>query len=194
MRITKLQLERGLLITLAATCALALTGCSKKSNCKEKEYHVHRYVKGNLVQYLHREDLDYDGYHWTEGVYFTDPDFFEYMEQNKLLEVLANKEYIEQVQNSQSDYLEYEYQDKNTKGWTTDPTHPGLTGEVRNCHPMHFAYDVEKDENGNRKLVKSPLVENIIDVEEDYPMFTEDFTEIVRTEVKENTQDSQKGR
>ncbi len=201
MKVRKLEVKKGILLALAASLVLAATGCSKKSDCQEKEYHLHKYEKGNIVRFLPREELDYQGYHWTEKVYFTDPDFYEYADKNRLLEIGANKDYIAGVQNSQKDYYEYEYTFMTimpmgkilmpipVTDWTTDPNYGGLTGNVRLCHPMHYAYKVEKDEKGKRRLVKSPLVEDILEIEDEYPMFRENFTEVVKTDVKDDTKE-----
>ena len=201
MKVRNLEVKKGLLLALVTSLVLTATGCSKKSDCQEKEYHLHKYEKGKIVRFLPREELNYQGYNWTEKVYFTDPDFYEYADKNRLLEIGANKDYIAGVQNSQKDYYEYEYtfmtimpmgkilMPITVTDWTTDPNYGGLTGNVRLCHPMHYAYKVEKDEKGKRRLVKSPLVEDILEIEDEYPMFREDFTEVVKTDVKDDTKE-----
>ena len=139
--------------------------------------------------------MNYQGYHWTEGVYFTDPDFFEYADQNGLLEINQNKDYIREVQNKNHAYYEYEHIAywQNTVGklperinltkWTTDSSK--ANGRVRICIPQYYAYKVETDARGNRILIKSPGVEDILEIADEYPLFKEDFMELAIRSVTE---------
>ncbi len=191
MKVRKLDIRNGILLALAGTLSFYLIYNTRQSDCTEKDYHVHKYEKGRIVRFLPREELHYQGYNWTEEVYYTDPDLFEYLDQERLLQISENRTYIQQVQNSQKDYLEYERAGTwvNPVGklprtipmteWTTDPT-KGNTGRTRVCHAQYYGYKIEKDERGNRHLVKSPLVDNLLEIEDEYPYFREDFKEIVK--------------
>ncbi len=198
MKIKNLDIRRGFVLALAGALSVYLIYHIRESDCTEKDYHVHKYEKGKIVRFLPREQLHYQGYNWTDKVYFTDPDFYEYLDQERLLQISENRTYIQQVQNSQKDYLEYERAGTwvNPVGklprtipmtdWTTDPN-KGNTCRTRVCHTQYYGYKIEKDEKGNRYLVKSPLVDNLLEIEDEYPFFRDNnFKETVKYSTNED--------
>ena len=89
------------------------------------------------------------------------------------------------------DYREYEYEyihllpagkvviPMTEYDWTSDPEDEDLTGETRICHHMFYAYKIVRATDGHLYTKKSPLVDNLLEIRDEYPYITEDFIEKV---------------
>ena len=70
--------------------------------------------------------------------------------------------------------------------WTSEPSEldedEELTGRTRDCQHMYYGYRVVKTQNGNFRLEKSELVNDILSIKDRYPYIKEKFIEVVRGE------------
>ena len=185
-----------------------LVGCSKKSDCDVKARHVHLYKKNarNAViqTYLNSEDMrTYDGYNWNkEYIEVTTEDLEFYKTKEKLFDGALNWDYLYNIMKSQKDYLEFYYyytedyyvsctdEDGNEcgywatdthQGWTQNPNYRGVTGKVRVVHSRFFGYRIVK-KDGKYVLEKSKSVDDIRDVIQNYPYFSEECINKVNRE------------
>ena len=96
----------------------------------------------------------------------------------KYLEGKTNIEFLLNKMASNKPYLEFNYdnlyENPITSGWTTNPNRIGLTGKVRLVEPKYFGYKFIYD-NGEVLKVKSPLVDNFMEIIEEYPYFDENY-------------------
>ena len=69
------------------------------------------------------------------------------------------------------------------EGYTDDPTHEGLDGKVRLNHYQYFGYKIEYN-NGKYELIKSPLVDDINEIINDYPYYSLECSEIVTKDLE----------
>lgn len=113
--------------------------------------------------------------------------------QSKFIEGRSNIDYLTNVMLSNKPYLEYYY--KNiydnpiTSGWTINPNRIGITGRVRLVEPKYYGYKIGYD---NDKIVeiKSPLVDNFMEIIDEYPYYDKYFCyTFVRTEFEINIED-----
>ncbi len=97
---------------------------------------------------------------------------------SKYLEGKTNIEFLLNMMASHKPYLEFNYdnlyENPITSGWTTNPNRKGLTGKVRLVEPKYFGYKFIYD-NGEVLKVKSPLVDNFMEIIEEYPYFDENY-------------------
>ena len=66
--------------------------------------------------------------------------------------------------------------------WTSDPTDIDdgeLTGNMRDCHHMYYGYRVTRNKNGKLRLERSPLVDDILTIKNEYPYIKEKFVDVV---------------
>ena len=193
MRVKDLNIELPLLQYLK----LQLFGRFMKSDCKEQGFHLHRYQKSGLIRYIPRENLKYQGYYWTKYGKFANSfnrELFEFETKHKLLRISDNEEYIRELENSKHDYREYEYEYEafymagkvpmwtTETEWTSDPKDIDdgeLTGNMRDCHHMYYGYRVTRNKNGKLRLERSPLVDDILTIKNEYPYIKEKFVDVV---------------
>ncbi len=177
-----------------------LAGCSKKSDCDVKGGHVHLYTKkaGNatIKTYIENEELHtyYEDYYWHDTfIEATKEDLEFYKVKGYLFEGADNWDYLYNVMKSQRDYLEFYYyytedyyvsstdEDGNEngywttdtyEGWSTDPNHRGVTGKFRVVHSRFFGYRIVNI-NGKYARERSRNVDDIRDIINDYPYFSE---------------------
>ena len=205
MRIKNLEFGKKTVAGLLIAALLALPGCSKKSDCEINGYHLHRYEKAGIVRYLDEEELHYKGYDWTNNVVYIeskDQKLYDFEEKKGLIRIEDNVEYLQDLQESNTDYMEYRYAYTYLQpfpishstgkftyttfmyipvthySWTTDPNHSRLTGQTRICHHVYTGYKVV-EENGKYKVVESPQVDDIFSISEEYPYFKEKVCKIV---------------
>lgn len=199
---------------LAST--LLLSGCGKKSECNIPTRHVHKYVKVinddiSIEKYLddeHLEILDYgNNYHWTEDyIEINKQDELLYKKINGLFDGVTNWDYLFYRMANSHDYLEFYYEydteevrtrttsDGETETYTETVHHSGWhkkandsnnTGRTRLCHHRFYGYVVVL-QNGKYQLVKSPLVDDIRNIIDNYPYYSEHCSEIVSKEFRFN--------
>lgn len=185
-----------------------LTGCARKSDCKLEDDHIHKYTYGDgdkrIVTYIDGEYLKTrSGFNWTEEYkeIHSENEREFYKAKRDLFEGKENWDYLYNHMANSHDYLEfyYYYEDSNyvvtytdengndwgywdydvEEGWTRYPTHLGATGKTRVCHPRFYGYKIVPDGNGKYELIKSPLVDDIREIIDEYPYFDNCPTEIV---------------
>lgn len=171
------------------------------SDCQIFGFHLHKYKKGGLVRIIPCEKLSYQGYDWTSEVVYpginTTRRLVQFITKNKLLRIDDNIEEIRRKRASLHDYKEYEYEDTNlmpvgkaiipmpTTEWTDNPNGEDLTGNERICHHMYFGYRIFKNSDGTYSLDKSPLVDDLLSIKDEYPYFKEKYVKQVIYDVDE---------
>ena len=190
------------LIPIAITITL-LSSCSEKSKCELPTSHVHKYTKEitdeiTIQTYKDQEFLNSYGYHWNEEhieINKVDEEVYKIIGNKGLFEGCTNWEYLFNTMASKKDYLKFFYEydvietyyekdsDGNSiprtrkvhyDGWTTNPYDPNNTGRTRLYHHKFYGYRIIC-ENGKFKLEQSELVDDVREVINSYPYFTEDF-------------------
>ena len=181
------------------------------SDCNDRSYHLHKYVKDGLVRYFPKEKLNYRGYKWTDEYVYVSRDEEElvnFEQRKELIKINDNIEYLNAERESKKDFVEYQYEytetwttmqpvqigkttsyypvihEETEYDWTSNPKHSGLTGLARTGHHVYVAYKVERNKRGKLTLVESPEVENLIDIKDEYPYITEDHIVINYTKFK----------
>ena len=193
---------------LAST--LLLSGCSEKSECNIPARHVHKYIRQvndniSIEKYLDDEHLTVGYYNWTENyIEINKEDEKLYKLLRGLFDGVTNWDYLYNRMASVHDYLEFYYEydtvevrtrtnaDGETETYTETVHHSGWhknandfdnTGRTRLCHHRFYGYVVVLN-NGKYQLVRSPLVDDIRYIIDNYPYFDETCTEIVSKEFK----------
>ena len=196
---------RKLLLPAAIISSLALAGCGEKKECEIPTSHVHKYTKNitndiTITKYLKEEYASYWDYDWNpDYLEITKDDEKFFNSSRNLFQATDNWNYLYYLMKSKSDFLEYYYRYTTTEtytvtdseghthlksrtvihsGWTDDPRYSHNTGEVRLGHYRYYSYSMEY-KNGNYKRVRSPFVDDIREVLEDYPYCEEDCYDIV---------------
>lgn len=189
MKIKKIYKE---ILTLGMIPFL-LSGC-KSTDCGIIDTHVHKYVgktnKGTIENYYLSErdnlyenhadifevDSNYVHYHKDpEIILITADEIAFYKIKDQLFRGKENWDYLYNLMASKHDYIEYEYRYRDSDGdshhsWTDDPSDSRLTGDVRVYHFRYFGYKIEKI-NGRYQKKRSPLVDDIRDIINEYPYF-----------------------
>lgn len=142
-------------------------------------------------------------YNWNKDyIEITKEDEAFYKAKGDLFEGKENWDYLFNIMKKNSqDYLEFYYhyttsrvvvvgsgksrhttiQTSHHSGWDTDPTHRGVTGEVRLCHKRYYGYNISLQGDQYVKI-QSPSKDDIREVINDYPYFDFDCTETVYKE------------
>ena len=205
---TKAQILSGL---LAST--MFLSACGKKSECEIPSRHVHRYTKQvtseiSLEEYIDSEKLEHHGFNWNPDyieINKHDEELYKVLNNKLLFSGVNNWDYLYNTMvNNNEDYLMFYYEYYTTEiysttdangnistytqtvrhdGWHSNPHDSDNTGDVRLYHHQFFGYRVISI-NGNYVLEKSPLVDDIRDVIEEYPYFSQDCVEEVYASYK----------
>lgn len=181
--------------------AILLSGCGEKSECEIPARHVHKYTKPItdeiiIETYLDDEYLNISGYYWNEEyieINKVDEALYRQLNSRFLFDGVTNWDYLFYFMASNHDYLMYFYEytevvyhtkkdsEGNEKvereeihheGWHTNPYDSNNTGDVRVYHPRYYGYKVVY-ENGRFRLEKSREVDDIREVINDYPYFSE---------------------
>ena len=192
------------------TGSLLLSGCAERVNCSVSSKHVHKYVKEtdngeSIVRYIESEKENIDDYiRYDDYIEITNDDeqIYKLLNNHKLFFGKDNWEYLYNMMSNNSDYVEYhydypsvqQYKDKDIygrtvikkrrvrhEGWHTNPNFVYNTGEVRICHHKYFGYNIEYS-NGKFRLHRSPLVDDVREIINEYPYFCEGCIEIVYEE------------
>ncbi len=173
-----------------------LTGCGQKSDCEIPSRHIHKFVSNNgIVKYLDSEQKQYGNYNWQKDyLEITNDDALFFKTKGNLFEGDDNWKYLYNVMKSNSkDYLTFHYHYTTTStytttdskghththtrtnhhsGWSEDPTHRGVDGDVRINHHKFYGYRIVK-KNGEYIKEQSPIVDDFRDIINDYPFFFE---------------------
>lgn len=186
---------------------LTISGCGEKSECELPSRHVHKYVKQfdndiKIEKYMDKETLDYFGYHWTDDyieITKDDEKVYKIIDRKGLFEGKNNWEYLYNKMATHHDYLEFYYEyttietytvtddDGNVEvktrivehnGWHRNPYDSDNTGKTRLYHHRYYGHRIV-NKNGKFKLEESPAVDDIREVIEMYPYFSEDCISLV---------------
>lgn len=186
---------------IALVTTILLSGCGEKSECDIPTRHVHRYTKSisdeiQIETYRDSETLYSYGYNWNEDyieINKVDEEFYRVIGNKGLFEGDVNWPYLFNKMAEQEDYLMYFYEydqletytvtdsDGNVQvktrivhhsGWHSNAYDSDNTGLVRLYHHKFFGYRVV-NKNGKFKLEQSPIVDDIRQVINDYPYFSE---------------------
>ena len=181
------------------------------SNCDISEPHVHTYTKvmdnGHMVKTdMASEALVKNGYNWTENCYAVSPEeaaIYQFMALNKVFLGRENWDYLFAQMAHSHDYMEYYYEyytpdtiekegymgekyiahiNRKHCGWTKNSHSDFLTGRTRIYHHQFYGYKIVK-ENGRFYLEKSPLVDDIREILDAYPFYSEYCVETVYAEI-----------
>jgi len=178
--------------------------------CKISGKHVHLYQKivdGHPINsYILGEKKNVDGYRITNRFMRSDRFYNEILKilnKNDLFRCEQNLDYLYYQNTNKISYLEYEYNyvdfdikfelDEEGyliplvatvvhKGWHENGDDKNNTGKVRECKKKFFGYKIVMKKN-KPVLVKSPLVDNIKVLFNEYPYFSEKCYEVVVSEV-----------
>lgn len=192
--------------------ALLLSGCGKKSDCEIPSRHVHRYTKQItdeivLEEYIDSEKLRVHGFDWnSDYIEITKHDerLYQILNKKQLFYGIDNWDYLFNVMKNNHDYLEfyYEYETLETytttdskgnievhtrtvthNGWHTNANDSDNTGLTRLYHHRYVGYRIV-NVNGEYRLEASQPVDDIREIIEEYPYFSEDCTTKVYEQFK----------
>ena len=164
-----------------------------------------------IYTYFVSEDLSHSGYDWNEEymeVTEDDVEFYKFLDKHDLFYGRSNWWYLFNKMKNNHDYIRYWYHDEYTRlvaheevdskgnvstyyttetvvdeGWSSNPNHAHNTGKIRLYHHKYCGYKVVV-ENGELTLKRSPYVDDIRDIIDDYPYFEEDCVDEVYVEYK----------
>ncbi len=206
-----MQTRKETILPYALFFSLLLAGCSDKVECTITNRHVHRYHKNitnniSIDTYLDKEVEDTSGYYRTDDyIEMTKQDetVFKLIESKKLFLAQDYYDYLYYLMSTKNDYLKFYYEyyteecyittnddgetethweRKRHDGWTSNPNNSDNTGETRLYHHRYYAYRIVL-KDGTYTLEKSPNVDDIREVLDEYPYVSEDncFTTVHET-------------
>lgn len=202
------------MIPYALILSMLLSGCGEKSECEIPSRHVHKYTKQTsngitIERYIDDEHLNLSGYNWNNDyieINKDDEKVYKIIRKNGLFDGVTNWEYLYNEMATHHDYLEFYYHYTTTEtyttrdskgntqvktrtvthsGWTTNPNRAHNTGRTRLYHHRYYGYRIIY-ENGEFKSEKSQAVDDIREIINDYPYFSEDCISLVYEEYKYN--------
>lgn len=186
-------------------CPFILTSCSEQANCKIPEKHVHKYIgtcdKGTVTTYVNSEDIKIptsyqDGLYKTmlyerqeESFPITDEDEkFYIIKNNMLFKGEDNWDYLYNVMASKHDRIEYRYRYEDIfeyayKWIPSNQERRDYTGDVRVYHYRFCGHRIiYKD--GKWVDERSPFVDDIREIIDEYPYFQLDCYTVVHKDYK----------
>ena len=131
-------------------------------------------------------------YNWTnDTIEVTQDDLEFYKLKGELFVGTDNLDYLNNLKNENKDYIEYHYDYSKRRvvttstgkitqtypimqrheGYTDDHNHEGLDGKVKLYHYQYYGYKIEK-QDGKYVKIKSPLVDDINEIIDEYPYFS----------------------
>ena len=174
------------------SCPFILSGCSNQSECTETSDHAHRYVNPNTGIELHignSEYLTYNGYIWQEDFYtLNEDDVAFYKEKNDLFYGPKNWDYLYNVMASKKDRIEYRYRyddgfDYAYRWIESNQENKHYTGDVRVYHYRFCGHRIVL-KDGKWIDERSPFVDDIREIINDYPYFEIDCYKRVHKDYK----------
>lgn len=196
----KFKLQK--IVPFVLISSMLLTGCSKKSECNLPTRHVHVYNKNltetvSIYTYYDDERLQRAGYTWQPEyleINKTDEEIYRLLNSRNLFNGYNNWNYLYYEMSQKHDYLKfyYEYDTIETHttinsdgevetytetvhhdGWHTNPYDSDNTGKTRLYHHVYYGYRVLY-RNGKYVLDRSPYVDDVREILEEYPYVCED--------------------
>ena len=198
----KFKLQK--LVPYMLISSMLLTGCGEKSTCNLPTRHVHRYTKEitsdiTISKYQDDEHVNSHGYTWQEEyleITKIDEDLYKLLDRYNAFNGLDNWDYLYYEMSHNHDYLKfyYEYDTVETytttdeeghtethtrtvhhDGWHTNPNDSDNTGKTRLYHHKYYGYRVIYN-NGKFEIERSPYVDDIREILNDYPYVCENGT------------------
>ena len=183
--------RRGTALVLASALAVScLSGCSN-DKCEIPIRHTHKYVnEEGYIRYIESEKNSIDGYlrsYDNREITDEESSLYKFLNKKGLIRIDENIELLLIQQEVRIPFTAYEYSEVELTSvgkvislttnyyFTNDPEHENLTGKEVEIHYIYQAYKVEKDYNGKYQLIPSPLVEDILEVMDEYPYVKEEF-------------------
>lgn len=195
----KCKLQR--VVPFLLISSMLLTGCGKKSDCNLPTRHVHVYYKnitGTVTIYTYYDDehLERNGYTWQPEmleITKTDEDMYKLLNSKNLFDGYNNFNYLYYEMANNHDYLKFYYEYETTEtytttdskgnvevhtrtvhhdGWHTNPNDSDNTGKTRVYHHKYYGYRVLY-QDGKFVLDRSPLVDDVREILEEYPYVCE---------------------
>lgn len=182
LNIDKMFRLRGVSLVLVATVlATGLAGCGKKADCNVEGSHAHLYTnEDGMERYVAKEYESYEGFErHDESIPLTEEEatLYKFLDKKDLVSLDDNLEFLLAQQEQNKDYVEYRYSYRKRVtrlvgktpmrmtvtrySWTSNPNHPDLTGETRNCHYVYQGFNVYKDDRGKYVVIPSEEVDDI---------------------------------
>ena len=164
-----------------------LTGCAKDMDCNIEESHVHKYTgsnkRGTIVNYFNSEaeyidDLYQDVEH-DKFRYYREEDYIEitkedksfYEAKNTMFKGEDNWDFLYSLMVGKHDYLEYESNEDIFEEWVKQkPKQRYFTGKVRVTHYRFCGHKLTY-KDGKWINERSPFVDDIRDIIDEYPYF-----------------------
>ena len=194
--------------------SLTLSACGSEPSCGiTNNRHVHLYTKeinGDITISKYKDseqETDYYGFVWNSDyieVNKQDTEFYEILDNNNLFNGLENFDYLYYEMSNNHDYLQYYYEYTTTEtytttdskgnvtyhtrtvthdGWTNNQNYSHNTGKIRLCHHKYCAYKITYN-NGFISIERSPYVDDIREVLQEYPYVRENNSTIEYTKYK----------
>lgn len=183
----KLKINKTMLGIFTASIILSSTACNnnKKENCDIEFKHAHKYesVQG-FTTYKISEKEEIDGlFRKKESKKVTKE--IEKISKFGLLKISDNLDKIYESLKKDNPYVEYQYKyeievivgvipipvKEFRYKYTTNQNHSNLTGVVRDVSYQYKAYKLSKNKNGKDILIESGLVNNLLEIKDEYPYF-----------------------
>lgn len=192
--------------------SILLSGCGEKSECEIPTRHVHKYIKEitpkiKIERYMDDEHLNVFGYKWNNEyieINKVDEKVYDLLRNYGLFEGKNSWEYLYNEMATHHDYLEFYYEYTTTEiiettdaegniiieeekthheGWHQNPYFSENTGRTRLYHHRYYGYKIVY-EDGRFRAIKSPAVDDVRDVINEYPYFSEDCVTLVHEEFR----------
>ena len=178
-----------------------LAGCGKKADCNIPGGHVHRYVgsnnRGTIETYLDSEyenvevgyqDVDNKTFYFErqdDYIDITDDDSDFYKAKGTMFKGEDNWEFLYSIMAGKKDFLSYQYDDLFDTYWSKELEKSGFTGKVRVYHYQFCGHKLYY-KDGKWINERSPFVDDIREIIDEYPYFEIDCYKQVYKQYKFN--------
>lgn len=182
-----------------------LASCCKQDDCNINGSHIHKYVgsnkKGTITNFFNSDKKyifvdyidNYDGM-CKSFAYKRDSDYFGITDDDKafyeakgtkLFNGKDNWDFLYNIMASKHDFLEYQYQADDGVGgifrnWSQNK-YTNITGKVRVCHYQFCGHKLTY-KNGKWIDERSPFVDDVREIIDEYPYFELDCYTVVTKE------------
>lgn len=194
----KISLRSAFFGSALLSAVMLFCGCNKKEDCIVSEMHAHKYInESSFDKFIISEKEKQRGWQRQDAFILVNDDIKELIKfenRNGLFRISNNRDKIKEIEDTNTDYIEYEYEyvrvylvgdivlSETATAWTRDSNNPDLTGnkyrltgDSRRVHYKYYGYKIIRNEKGNLELVQSEMVDSIDDLPEDFIYIKEDF-------------------
>ena len=179
-----------------------LSGCARDVECNTGESHVHKYMgsnkRGTIVNYFDSEaeyiedqyqDVNYDTFRYyrkDDYIEITKEDENFYKAKGKMFKGTDNWDFLYSIMVAKQDYLEYSSNEDIFEYWVKQkPAKRHFTGNVRVTHYQYCGHKLTY-KDGKWVNERSPFVDDIRDIIDEYPYFEIDCYRQVQKEYYTN--------